>query len=310
MLRITLFALMAVLVGRSALALGVAIESDSPAAPFRLQLAGIEVVPPRGKEPALKDNAAELVFWQTVKDSGEASDYEAYLEAYPDGLFAVLARARLSNLSKKEGSKESKPAIDAAVSQSLKEQLAQQQQLQREISKQLQEHKRMQERLLAELAEEREEKKNAVKLPEEDWEKIEAQFFSAPLDPQSAMVAGALGPAETKPASKPEPQAEVAALPSPDVAPGPDRAELEQYLKSGNQSIRRALYNYSREHNLDPIGRRDEFRIHSSKIKSLQGSDVIVEITYSTKVTWNPNWVKRRFLMRWTGEELVLARHL
>ncbi len=44
--------------------------------------------------PDNTDAVYELAFWDAIKDSPNASDYEAYLEAYPDGRFAPLARAR------------------------------------------------------------------------------------------------------------------------------------------------------------------------------------------------------------------------
>jgi adenylate cyclase len=43
-------------------------------------------VDPRTVEPA---------FWDSVKDTMRASEYEAYLERYPDGAFVALAQARL-----------------------------------------------------------------------------------------------------------------------------------------------------------------------------------------------------------------------
>ena len=47
-----------------------------------------------------KDSAEqyELTFWDSIKDSSHASDYEAYLKAYPNGRFAALARARIERL--------------------------------------------------------------------------------------------------------------------------------------------------------------------------------------------------------------------
>ena len=47
-----------------------------------------------------KDSAEqyELTFWESIKDSTHASDYEAYLQAYPKGRFAALARARIERL--------------------------------------------------------------------------------------------------------------------------------------------------------------------------------------------------------------------
>jgi formylglycine-generating enzyme required for sulfatase activity len=40
----------------------------------------------------------ELTFWNSIKDSRQVSDYQAYLQAYPKGRFAVLARARIDQL--------------------------------------------------------------------------------------------------------------------------------------------------------------------------------------------------------------------
>ncbi len=37
----------------------------------------------------------EMVFWDSIKDSTDAGDYQAYLETYPQGRFAALARARV-----------------------------------------------------------------------------------------------------------------------------------------------------------------------------------------------------------------------
>ena len=42
--------------------------------------------------------AVELAFWNTVKDSDNPAMYEAYLERYPHGAFAALAKLRLGEL--------------------------------------------------------------------------------------------------------------------------------------------------------------------------------------------------------------------
>ena len=52
-------------------------------------------------EPAATDpdvSAVELAFWDTVKDSDNPEMHEAYLERYPDGAFAALAKVRLTEL--------------------------------------------------------------------------------------------------------------------------------------------------------------------------------------------------------------------
>ena len=43
---------------------------------------------------------AEIVFWTSIKDSENPSDYEAYLSAFPGGLFVPLARNRIAKLGK------------------------------------------------------------------------------------------------------------------------------------------------------------------------------------------------------------------
>ena len=40
----------------------------------------------------------ELAFWESIKDSDHAGDYEAYLKAYPKGRFVALAQARIARL--------------------------------------------------------------------------------------------------------------------------------------------------------------------------------------------------------------------
>lgn len=44
---------------------------------------------------------AEIVFWETARASNDAADYRAYLEQYPNGKFAALAKNRLAALSAK-----------------------------------------------------------------------------------------------------------------------------------------------------------------------------------------------------------------
>jgi formylglycine-generating enzyme required for sulfatase activity len=52
----------------------------------------------RGIMPKDSNEQYELTFWDSIKDSNYASDYEAYLKAYPNGRFATLARARIDRL--------------------------------------------------------------------------------------------------------------------------------------------------------------------------------------------------------------------
>ncbi|HXU42040.1 MAG TPA: hypothetical protein VN675_06935 [Burkholderiales bacterium] len=46
-------------------------------------------------------NAEEIAFWESVRDSKNAAELQAYLDQYPNGRFAVLAKARIAALSGK-----------------------------------------------------------------------------------------------------------------------------------------------------------------------------------------------------------------
>jgi len=61
-----------------------------------------------GIVPRASPEQFELAFWNSIKDSAHASDYEAYLKAYPKGRFAALAQARLQRL------RSASPAASAA----------------------------------------------------------------------------------------------------------------------------------------------------------------------------------------------------
>ncbi len=51
------------------------------------------VIPP-SDTPGIATDAYELAFWESIRSSENAAEYRAYLEAYPGGRFAALARAR------------------------------------------------------------------------------------------------------------------------------------------------------------------------------------------------------------------------
>ena len=56
-----------------------------------------------------ESQAADLVFWESIKDSTNPSEYEAYLQAFPDGIFAPLARARVRLYQQKPAEAEPAP---------------------------------------------------------------------------------------------------------------------------------------------------------------------------------------------------------
>lgn len=62
-----------------------------------------------GAQSADEALRAEIVFWETIRASSDPADYRAYLEQYPKGKFASLARNRIAAL----GSKPAAPAAPA-----------------------------------------------------------------------------------------------------------------------------------------------------------------------------------------------------
>ncbi|WDZ78724.1 caspase family protein [Ensifer adhaerens] len=50
--------------------------------------------PAAAQEPAT-NQAAELAYWETIKDATDRDLFDAYLQQYPDGAFASLARAKI-----------------------------------------------------------------------------------------------------------------------------------------------------------------------------------------------------------------------
>jgi hypothetical protein len=64
--------------------------------------------------PALGADVAEISFWETVRDSKNPAELQAYLDRYPQGDFAVLARARLAALGQKPPPVQPTPRPQAA----------------------------------------------------------------------------------------------------------------------------------------------------------------------------------------------------
>lgn len=96
-----------------------AAESDGVAPPSVLAAADADEsargsVRTRGILPKDSAEQYELAFWDSIKDSEHASDYEAYLKVYPNGRFAALARARIERLRAAAPKTETPPKAPAA----------------------------------------------------------------------------------------------------------------------------------------------------------------------------------------------------
>ncbi|AZG13815.1 formylglycine-generating enzyme family protein [Cupriavidus pauculus] len=79
------------------LALGAGVDGDGR---HWAAVATDALVPPAraGILPKNSDEQYELSFWDSIKNSTYAADYEAYLKQYPNGRFAALAKTRLERI--------------------------------------------------------------------------------------------------------------------------------------------------------------------------------------------------------------------
>ena len=60
--------------------------------------AGVSAPPAAANVPVAELTRAETVFWESMRDSANASDFEAYLARWPSGIYAPLATNRLTAL--------------------------------------------------------------------------------------------------------------------------------------------------------------------------------------------------------------------
>ena len=102
-------------------------DSSSLTGPVVLA-AKIEVPVPQpvaqpASEPQVPQQASvdkEALFWESIKDSSDPGEYEAYLEQYPEGSFAPLAKAKIAKLKTPPASNQ-QPIQQTAVAPSAAE---------------------------------------------------------------------------------------------------------------------------------------------------------------------------------------------
>ena len=59
------------------------------------------------KQVATASQQAEILFWETIKNSTRAEDFLAYLTEFPNGVFTALAKLKLKSLEPKQDKKRS-----------------------------------------------------------------------------------------------------------------------------------------------------------------------------------------------------------
>ncbi|MEK6591639.1 MAG: caspase family protein [Pseudomonadota bacterium] len=78
--------------------------NQSAAAPERAPPAAVATPRPQQAAPAVSVDplAVELAFWNSIKDSTNPADFSAYLQQYPSGSFAGLARNRIDSANSRQ----------------------------------------------------------------------------------------------------------------------------------------------------------------------------------------------------------------
>ncbi|MBI3793884.1 MAG: SUMF1/EgtB/PvdO family nonheme iron enzyme, partial [Nitrospinae bacterium] len=68
------------------------------------EVATSDEAPPENEPPAKAGSSkdAEVLYWNSIKDGKNADDFSAYLEDYPKGKFAGLAKRRMASLRKEK----------------------------------------------------------------------------------------------------------------------------------------------------------------------------------------------------------------
>ena len=89
---------------------GSADPSESSPSPDDLVISSTRKPAATPAPPVRAADPVELGFWDTIKGSDNPADFKAYLDSYPDGPFAVVARARLEQIEAKAVTRPAVPA--------------------------------------------------------------------------------------------------------------------------------------------------------------------------------------------------------
>ena len=81
-------------------------DKDYDRGDFVFALPGRELAYAKQSKEADRGNAQETAFWQTIQNSKDPAMFDAYLQQFPKGTFAPLARLKRDQLVKKRGEQE------------------------------------------------------------------------------------------------------------------------------------------------------------------------------------------------------------
>jgi hypothetical protein len=87
----------------------------TPAAAAATSVPPVPIAPTSPADPT--SSGVEIMFWESVRSSSDPADFRAYLEQYPQGRFAALARNRLAALGHAPAPAKPGPTSSAAPAQ-------------------------------------------------------------------------------------------------------------------------------------------------------------------------------------------------
>ncbi|MFT7133358.1 MAG: hypothetical protein ACI81O_002074 [Cyclobacteriaceae bacterium] len=87
---------------------------------FVLPNAPANFAPPSSTPTSVPSNSAELAFWDSIKNSSQAQELDAYIEQYPDGTFVSLALLKKNQLDKSRAAVQQKAREKSQIEEDFK----------------------------------------------------------------------------------------------------------------------------------------------------------------------------------------------
>ncbi len=289
-----------------------------------------------------RDLAVELAFWDAIKGSESAADYQAYLTAYPEGQFSVLAESRLAQLEARVSELEAQQARLEAQARAQEEERASQ---------------------LAALppqpeADPDEQAELALGLNRSDRKELQAALTALGFDTKgidgffgpgtrnaikgyqarkgaeqtgylTASLASQLIAEAPKPEPKPEPAPVAQAAPQPQPQPQPaqsqtaalppqpavSKQEVQAYASANSAQLTRQFFEYNNRWRLllDVIDSRppNKIEVNGFRVKEISGDEILATVTLQQSRTVGRNFYAPAsrtldVLLQWTGGGLEI----
>jgi tetratricopeptide (TPR) repeat protein len=80
-------------------------------------------ISPTTSAPVASTTQAEVVVWKSIENSASITDFQAYLNQYPNGAFASMAQAHIDQIQSQEKQREDSIRAQQAAQQSAREQV-------------------------------------------------------------------------------------------------------------------------------------------------------------------------------------------